>query len=150
MSQRFFCMSVKHVKQPMSANQPMSLGCITSGNGPKMRPLSVNQPTFLNRPLNPRPVDRITSGNSQKTCLLQAFRPVFHTFWLVTTWLHGLRRLPRPSENCKKLQVSQVFRLIWQWTQNEATVNPFKFAGINVRVLGPAAYSQELKFTVQL
>ncbi len=31
-----------------------------------------------------------------------------------------------------------------------STVNPFKFAGINVRVLVPATYSRELKFTVQL
>ncbi len=28
---------------------------------------------------------------SQKTCLLQAFRLIFHTFWLDTTWLHGLQ-----------------------------------------------------------
>ncbi len=46
---------------------------------------------------------------SRKTCLLQAFRLVFHTFWLDTTWLHGL---PRPSENGKKLQARQVFRLL--------------------------------------
>ncbi len=45
---------------------------------------------------------------SRKTCLLQAFRLVFHTFWLDTTWLHGL---PCPSENGKKLQAGQVFQL---------------------------------------
>ncbi len=47
---------------------------------------------------------------SRKTCFLQAFRLVFHTSWLGTTWLHSL---PRPSENGKKLQASQVFRLGW-------------------------------------
>ena len=46
---------------------------------------------------------------SRKTNLLQAFWLVFHTFWLDTTWLHGL--LHR-SEKGKKLQASQVFRLI--------------------------------------
>ena len=30
------------------------------------------------------------------------------------------------------------------------TVHPFKFAGINVRVLVPATYSRELKFAIQL
>ncbi len=36
----------------------------------------------------------------RKTCPLQAFRLIFHTFWLDMTWLHGLRR---PSENGKKV-----------------------------------------------
>ncbi len=48
--QSLFCMSVK---QPMSANRPMSLDGRTSGNGPKMRLLSVNQPMLLNLPLIP-------------------------------------------------------------------------------------------------
>ena len=33
----------------------------------------------------------IMGAGSRKTCLLQAFRLVFHTFWLDTTWSHGLR-----------------------------------------------------------
>ncbi len=44
------CLSVK---QPMSANRLMSLDGRTSGNGPKMRLLSVKRPTFLNRLMNP-------------------------------------------------------------------------------------------------
>ncbi len=36
------------------------------------------------------------------------------------------------------------------YMHNYITVNPFKYAGFNVHALGPATYSRELKFVVQL
>ncbi len=45
---------------------------------------------------------------ARKLVSCKPFDSFFHIFWLDMTWLHGL---PRPWENGKKLQASQVFRL---------------------------------------
>ena len=47
-------------------------------------------------------------------------------------------------------QSQVVVMVIGNAAKQVSTVNPYKFAGINVRILVPVAYSQELKFVVQL
>ncbi len=48
---------------------------------------------------------QVTVSDSRKTCLLQAFRLVFHTFWLDTMWLH--RRVRQKMVNsCRRARYS--------------------------------------------
>ena len=47
-------------------------------------------------------------------------------------------------------QSQVVVMVIGNVTKQVSTVNLYKFTGINVRILVPVAYSQELKFAVQL